>query len=103
MLRRSSRLPVGVTARTARTLSGPHRSERARLHVRNEPVITFETTLPAGLLPPGMELLVEAVVEFVVNNTFAVGMVVAMALFFFGAYLFVRRTLLEFRKGLEGS
>lgn len=50
-----------------------------------------------------MELLVEAVVEFVANNTFAVGMVVVMALFFFGAYLFVRRTLLEFRKGWEGS
>lgn len=46
--------------------------------------------------------LASTVLDFVASNPFAVALVTLVLVFVFGAYLFLRRTLTEFRKGLEG-
>lgn len=41
------------------------------------------------------------VVDFVVNNPVLVGLTTVMLLFVFAVYLFLRRTLVSFREGLD--
>lgn len=47
--------------------------------------------------------LVSTVLDFVASHPFAVTLLVLLLLFVFGSYLFLRKTVKEFRKGLEGS
>lgn len=41
------------------------------------------------------------VVEFITSNPVLVGLAALMVLFVFAVYLFVRRTLVSFREGLD--
>lgn len=45
--------------------------------------------------------LASSMVDFVASNPFAVTLLVLLLLFVFGAYLFLRKTVKEFRRGME--
>lgn len=47
--------------------------------------------------------LASTVVDFVASNPFAVTLLVLLLLFVFASYLFLRKTVKEFSKGLKGS
>jgi hypothetical protein len=47
--------------------------------------------------------LASTVIDFVASNPFAVTLLALLLIFVFGVYLFLRRTVKEFRRGMKGS